>query len=108
MPQPVQVRIAGPGVVAAYGEASTRAALATGGRLGATDLFRKAAASLGTRPTLFVALTPAIDLVRTLARPGKDRGFAKLAPRLAHLEYAAVGARREGRLDVIRAVLGLR
>jgi hypothetical protein len=108
MPQPVQVRIGPQGAVAAYGASSTRAATAGGPRLGATDLFRKAAAAVGARPTLFVALTPAIDLLRASHRARKDSHFAQAAPRLAHLEYAAVGALRQGGLDVIRAVIGLR
>jgi hypothetical protein len=106
--QPIQVRFAAPGLVAAYGASSTRAAVSPRGRLGATDLFRKAGAAIGGRPTLFVALTPVFDLIRSSSAGRKDGHFAKAAPRLAHLEYAAVGARREGGIDVIRAVLGLR
>jgi hypothetical protein len=108
MPQPIQVRSAAPGAVAAYGASSTRAALAPPARLGSTDLFRKAGAAVGSRPTLFLALGPLVDLVKASPHAKKDAGFAKAAPRLAHLEYAAVGARRDGGLDVIRAVLGLR
>ena len=37
-----------------------------------------------------------------------DERFAKAEPRLAHLEYAALGARRDKGLDVVRFVLGLR
>ncbi|MFL5896119.1 MAG: DUF3352 domain-containing protein [Thermoleophilaceae bacterium] len=106
MPQPIQVRMGGPGVVGAYGGSAMRAALAPSGKLGDAALFRTASAAIGGRPTFFAALGPVLDLVR--ASGHTDPSFAKAAPHLAHLQYAAVGARREGGTDVIRAVLGLR
>lgn len=108
MPQPVQVRIAPPGAIAAYGAASMRAALAPGARLGQTDLFRKAAAAVGARPILFASLGSIFDLVKASPHGRNQRDFAQAAPRLAHLEYAAVGMRRDAASDVIRAVIGLR
>jgi hypothetical protein len=57
-------------------------------------------------------------LARTISRlPGRvaasahariEAAIQKLLPRLQHLEYLTVGARRDGKLDVVRAVLGLR
>jgi hypothetical protein len=106
-PKPVLVRTTASKAVIAYGAPAMHSALASGGaRLGDTDLFRKAAAAVGSRPTLFASFAPALELARS--HHGDDPEFRKVAPRLAHLEYAAVGARREGDLDVVRAVLGLR
>jgi hypothetical protein len=106
--QPVQVRIAHDGAVAAYGAAATRAALRPSARLGDTDLFRKAAAVVGERPTLFLNFAPALQLAASAPHQNNDEQFQKLLPRLQRLEYLAVGARRDGKLDVVRAVLGLR
>jgi hypothetical protein len=107
--QPVQVRIAHGGAIAAYGTAATtRAALRPSARLGDTGLFRKAAAAVGGRPTLFVNLAPALQLAGGSPHHRGDQQFQKLLPRLQHLEYLTVGARRDGKLDVVRAVLGLR
>jgi hypothetical protein len=106
VPQPVLVRMSGGRAVAAYGRGAARAGLAPAATLGGTDLFRKAAAAVGNRPTVFATFEQIAALVRS--SPHKHAGAAKVEARLAHLEYAAVGARREGKLDVLRAVLGLR
>lgn len=106
MTQPLEVRLAGPGAVATYGRSSLEAALQTGNRLGQTDLYRKATAAVGARPTLFAAFAPIFQLVKSSGNT--DAGFAKAEPRLAHLEYAALGARRDKGLDVLRLVVGLR
>jgi hypothetical protein len=106
--QPVQVRIAHGGAIAAYGAAATRAALRPSGRLGDTGLFRKAAAALGGRPTLFLDVAPALQLAGSSPHHRGGEQFQKLLPQLRHIEYLAVGARRDGKLDVVRAVLGLR
>jgi hypothetical protein len=108
LPQPVQVRIAHGGAIAAYGAAAMRAALRPSGRLGDTGLFRKAAAAVGGRPTLFLNFAPALQLAGSSPHHRGDEQFQKLLPRLQHFEYLAVGARHDGKLDVVRAVLGLR
>jgi len=78
-------------------------------RLGGSDLFRKAGAALGARPTLFVSFAPLLALARTAhGHHGKHhRLSAQDRARLAHLEYLAVGARNDGGLDLVRAVLGI-
>jgi hypothetical protein len=108
LPQPVQVRIARDGAIAAYGAAAARAALQPAGRLGDTDLFRTAAAAVGQRPTLFLDFAPALQLAGSAPHARGDERFQRVLPRLQHLEYLAVGARRDGKLDMVRAVLGLR
>jgi hypothetical protein len=85
-----------------------RAALHPAARLGDSDLFRKAAAAIGERPTVFVDVGPALKLAAASPHHRADERFQRALPRLQHLEYAALGARREGNLDVLRAVLGLR
>jgi hypothetical protein len=108
LPQPIQVRVSDGGALAAYGSAATRAALHPAGRLGGTDLFRKAAAALGGRPTLFVDLGSALDLAAASPHHRGDAHFQRALPRLRRLEYLTAGARRERNLDVVRVVLGLR
>jgi Protein of unknown function (DUF3352) len=102
MSRPIQVRSTAPGAVAVYG--SPRAAIAPATRLGRSADFGKAAATLGARPTLFVAFPPLFDFVR-------HEDHHALTPeesaRLSHLDYAGAGVRRDGGLDVIRVVLGL-
>ncbi|MEA2493502.1 MAG: hypothetical protein QOJ29_1413, partial [Thermoleophilaceae bacterium] len=108
MPQPIQVRVSDGGVLAAYGAASTRSAVQPRGRLGDTALFRKAAIAVGQRPTLFVAFGPALNLAAASPHHRDDAHFKRALPKLQHIEYAAVGVRRDNGLDVVRAVLGLR
>jgi hypothetical protein len=108
LPQPMMVRVAGGGAIAAYGAAATRAALRPSGRLGDTGLFRKAAAAVGERPALFVDFAPALQLAAASPHHRGDKHFQEVLQRLQHLEYLAAGARRDGRLDVLRAVVGLR
>jgi hypothetical protein len=108
MPQALLVRVSHGGAVAAYGTAAMRDAQHPAGRLGGTDLFRKAAAAVGERPTFFMDFAPALQLAASSPHHRADKHFQQALPHLQHLEYAAVGARREGKLDVVRAVLGLR
>lgn len=107
-PQAVKVRVGPRGAVAAYGASALRAAQRPVGRLGDTDLFRKAAASVGARPTFFLDFAPALQLAGSSPRHRTDPGFQKALPHLQHLDYLAAGVRRDGGLDVLRAVLGLR
>ena len=100
----IHVQAGGPGAVAVYG--STRSALAPATRLGSSGLYRRAASELGARPTLFVSIAPLLQLAGTSpkhrhALTPEDRA------RLGHLDYLAVGAVRDGGLDVVRAVLGI-
>lgn len=104
LPKPIQVRMSGGRAVAAYGAPNLRAGLAPSATLGGTALFRKAGATVGARPAVFATFGQIADLVRT----SKHKDMAKIQARLAHLEYAAAGARREGKTDTLRAVLGLR
>jgi hypothetical protein len=108
MPQPVQVRVSRKGVIATYGAAATRAAAHPSARLGSTALFQKAAAAIGQRPTLFVDFGSALKLAAQSPRHAQDAHFQKALPHLEHVEYVAVGARRDDGLDVVRAVVGLR
>jgi hypothetical protein len=108
MPKPVQVRIGADRAAAAYGASNTRAALTPNTTLGGTDLFRKATASIGGRPTVFATFAGIASLARSSPHKLEHHNAAEVQRTLAHLEYAAVGARREGKLDVLRAVLGLR
>jgi hypothetical protein len=108
VPAAVRLRTSGGRAVAAYGAAAIRDAQHPQGHLGDTDLFRKAAASVGERPTFFMAAAPALHLAASSPHHRGDKHFQQALPHLQHLEYLAVGARREGQLDVVRAVLGLR
>lgn len=76
--------------------------------LGTTPLFKKAAALIGQRPTLFVDFAPALVLAAASPHHRSDSHFRRALPRLRHIEYIAAGARREGGLDVARGVIGLR
>jgi hypothetical protein len=76
--------------------------------LGDTPLFKKAAAAIGSRPTLFVNFGPALDLAAASPHHRSDSHFKRALPRLRHIEYIAAGARRDGDLDVARGVIGLR
>lgn len=76
--------------------------------LGATPLFRKAAAAIGRRPTLFVDFGAALRVAVASPHHHDDARFKRALPRLRHIEYVAAGARRDGGLDVARAVIGLR
>ncbi|MFL5896142.1 MAG: DUF3352 domain-containing protein [Thermoleophilaceae bacterium] len=107
-PKPVEVRVSGDGAVAAYGAAALRAARHPSGRLGGTPLFRAAAAAVGERPTFFLDFGPALRLAAASPHHRNDKDFQRALPHLQALEYLAVGARREGKLDVLRAALGLR
>jgi uncharacterized protein DUF3352 len=107
-PRAVQVRVSGDGAIAAYGAPALRAAQHPAGRLGETPLFRTAAAAVGERPTFFLDFGPALKLATASPHHRNDKDFQRALPRLQQLEYLAVGARREGKLDVLRAVLGLR
>jgi hypothetical protein len=76
--------------------------------LGETALFRKAAAAIGERPTLFVDFGPALELAASSPHHRDDAHFKRALPRLRQIEFVAAGARREGGLDVARGVIGLR
>jgi hypothetical protein len=107
-PKAVQVRVSGDRAVAAYGARALHAAEHPAGRLGDTPLFRAAAAAVGARPTLFVDIAPALELAARSPHHRADNSLRRALPQLQQLEYLAAGARREGKLDVVRAVLGLR
>ena len=77
-------------------------------RMGDTPLFQKAAAMIGGRPTLLVDFQKALALAETAPHHRNDAHFQKALPHLRHIEYAAAGARRDGGVDVLRGVLGLR
>lgn len=79
-----------------------------GARLGSTGLFKKAALAIGQRPTLFVDFARALRLAAASRRHAADAHFQRALPRLRHIEYVATGARRDGGLDVIRTVVGIR
>jgi hypothetical protein len=106
VPQPIQVRMREGRAAAAYGRGALRSALAPTETLGGTDTFRKAAAAVGARPVLFASFAQIAELVRS--SPEKDPEVARALEHLDRMEYAAIGARRDGGLDTIRAVLGLR
>jgi hypothetical protein len=76
--------------------------------LGASPLFRKAAAAIGQRPTLFVDFAKALRVAAGSSQHRDDARFKRALPRLRHIEFMAAGARRDGGLDVARAVIGLR
>jgi hypothetical protein len=76
--------------------------------LGETPLFKKAAATIGSRPTLFVNFGPALSLAAKSSHHRSDAHFQRAFPRLRNIEYIAAGARRDGGLDVARGVIGLR
>ena len=78
------------------------------GALGDTDLFKKAAAAIGERPTLFVAFAKALKLAARSPQHRSDADFKQAVPRLRHIEFVAAGARQDGGLDVLRGVVGLR
>jgi Protein of unknown function (DUF3352) len=76
--------------------------------LGGSALFRKAAAAVGQRPTLYVDFAGALRVAAASPHHRGDAHFKRALPRLRHVEYIAAGARRDGGLDVARAVIGLR
>ena len=104
LPRPIQVRAGGPGAVATLGPATT--ALAPSSRLGSTPLYRRAFKTVGARPTLFVALQPIVDLVKSLAKPS-DQPSAQDEARLRHLDFLALGVTRNDGNDLVRIVLGI-
>lgn len=79
-----------------------------GAELGASDSFQKAAALIGSRPTLFVDFMRALRFAAASPRHEGDAHFRRALPHLRHIEYIAAGARRAGGLDVLRGVVGLR
>jgi hypothetical protein len=85
-----------------------RAGVAPPRTLGDTALFKKAATAVGGRPALFVNFGPALDLAAASPHHKADEHFQQALPRLRHIEFVAAGARREGGLDVLRGVVGLR
>jgi hypothetical protein len=85
-----------------------RAPVKAASALGDTALFRKAAAALGGRPTLFADFGRALELAASSPRHRSDAHFQRALPRLRHIEFVAAGARRDAGLDVARIVLGLR
>jgi hypothetical protein len=106
-PQPVQVRATSQGAIATYGAAAMRAARHPNGRLGDSSLFQKAATAVGSRPTLFVAFAPALRLAAASPHHKNDSDFKQALPHLEHIDYVAVGARRDAGLDVLRTVIGI-
>lgn len=76
--------------------------------LGDTPLFKKAAAAIGQRPTLFVDFAAALKVAATSPHHRGDSHFKRALPHLRHIEYIAGGARRDGGLDVVRGVIGIR
>jgi hypothetical protein len=78
------------------------------GNLGQTDLFRMAAAAIGERPTLFVDFATALTVAARSPHHRSEADFKQALPRLRHIEFVAAGARRDGGLDVLRGVVGLR
>jgi Protein of unknown function (DUF3352) len=105
--QPVEVRTTGQGAIATYGAAALRAARHPNGRLGDSSLFQKAATAVGSRPTLFVAFAPALQLAAASPHHKNDADFKQALPHLQHIDFVAVGARRDGGLDVLRTVIGI-
>jgi hypothetical protein len=85
-----------------------RFAAPSGGGLGDTDSFNKAQALIGGRPTVFVNFGKALQLAQASPHHKNDAKFQQALPHLRHIEYIAGGARREGQLDVLRGVVGLR
>lgn len=79
-----------------------------GPRLAQTDAFAKAQAIIGGRPTLFVDFVRALRVAAASPHHRGDAHFKHAEPRLRHIEYIAAGARRDGGLDVVRGVVGLR
>jgi hypothetical protein len=93
---------------APHGRLNVRPPATTAQALGATSLFAKANAAIGSRPTLFVDFAPALRLAAASPHHRADAHFQRALPRLRHIEYIAAGARRDGDLDVVRGVIGLR
>jgi Protein of unknown function (DUF3352) len=85
-----------------------RRAVHPSGKLGDTALFKKAAAAIGQRPTLFVDFGQALTLAAVSPHHGSEEHFQRALPRLSHIEFIAAGARRDAGLDVLRGVIGLR
>lgn len=103
-------------------------ALPTGAELGQTPLFAKARQAIGERPTMVVdvrqAARHAAKMRRRGGRAANRRGsahggaganlgrrpapFRRMMRKLRRIEFVAAGARREGNLDVLRLVVGLR
>ena len=108
MSRPLQVRVTGDRAVAGYGASATRAAVRPPARLGATPTFREASRAIGGRPTLFVDLQAAVTMAAASPHHSRDERFRRALPRLQRMSFAAVGARRDAGLDVVRAVVGLR
>ena len=77
-------------------------------RLADTLLFRKAQALLGGRPLVFVDFGKALALAEATPHHHDDAHFRRALPHLRHVDYAAAGVRRDGGVDVLRGVIGLR
>jgi hypothetical protein len=77
-------------------------------KLGNTVLFKKATAVIGQRPSFFLNAGPALALAAQSPHHKSDDDFKNALPRLRHVQYVAAGARRDGDLDVLRGVVGLR
>jgi hypothetical protein len=71
-------------------------------------LFKEAAAVVGERPTLYVDFVRALRVAQASPHHRDDSDFKRALPRLRHVQFIAAGARRDGDLDVARAVIGLR
>ena len=104
----IRVVTTGERAVAAYGPGSAAAALHPHAQLGDNVLFEKAASLIGQRPTLFVDFGKALELAARSPHHRDDAHFQQALPHLKHVEYVAVGARRDDGLDVLRGVVGLR
>lgn len=103
----LHVQTASGRVVAAGTAAAARAALRPG-ELGGTQRFRAASELIGQRPTLFLAFDKALTLAAASPHHQGHAGFRRALPILRRVSFDATGVRRDGRLDVVRTVVGLR
>jgi hypothetical protein len=101
-------RLAAVAVRYAKGHLRVSAPTRANNSLGDTTLFKKAAAAVGARPTVFVDFTRALAVAAASKHHRADAEFKRALPRLRHVEFVAAGARRDRGLDVARAVIGLR
>jgi hypothetical protein len=108
-PQPIRLVARGNRVVAAYGNAALRAALAGGGRLKDASRFLAASKTLGPgiEPSGFVSIPEILRLAESMGA-SSDSGYQQAKPYLAALASAVFGSRTEGDRVLQRFVLGVR
>jgi hypothetical protein len=108
LPEDVNV-VASDDVVIAYGKEATLELLDPERTLGDTELYRRAAASLGDEFAIsaFVNAPKVVSLLEAMGAGSDPTYSEEIKPLLDHLSYGAAGLRLRGDKVIQKAVLGI-